>query len=195
MAAHLPLKVVSTNYDDSQTKANVLMQAHFSRSKLPLELQADQREVLLKMPRLLQACVDVISSNGWLKPALAAMELAQMATQGLWDRDSSLLQIPFFDAAIVARCEAAEEDIDSVFDIMMLEDARRDALLQLFEARLCAGERGAALELAELQRRRHVLHDARTELKRVAAQRDVTLGGGVQHHSTRCLRSLAMPRR
>lgn len=28
--------------------------------------------------RLIQACVDVLSSNGWLSPAMTAMELAQM---------------------------------------------------------------------------------------------------------------------
>lgn len=38
--------------------------------------------------------VDVISSNGWLVPALAAMEIAQMTTQGLWDDDSPLMQLP-----------------------------------------------------------------------------------------------------
>lgn len=37
--------------------------------------------------------VDVISSSGWLNPALAAMELSQMVTQGLWERDSPLLQV------------------------------------------------------------------------------------------------------
>ena len=43
---------------------------------------------------LLQAMVDVISSSGWLAPALATMELSQMCVQAQWDRDSVLLQLP-----------------------------------------------------------------------------------------------------
>ena len=73
----------STTYDDSRVKVNVLLQAHFSRHRLPQELQSDQREILVKVPRLVQALVDVISSNGWLKPALAAMEFSQMITQAV----------------------------------------------------------------------------------------------------------------
>ena len=61
---------------------------------------------------LLQAMVDVVSSNGWLKPALALMELAQMVTQALWDQDSPLLQIPFVTAEAAARCAAREEPVE-----------------------------------------------------------------------------------
>jgi len=47
-------------------------QAHFSRMQLPADLEADQKEVLSHGIALVQAIVDVISSNGWLSPALGA---------------------------------------------------------------------------------------------------------------------------
>lgn len=49
---------------------------------------------------LVQACVDVLSSQGWLKPALAAMEIAQMATQAVWDKDSVLKQVRDIDEGV-----------------------------------------------------------------------------------------------
>lgn len=54
--------------------------------------------------RLIQACVDVLSSNGWLSPAVAAMELAQMVTQAMWSKDSYLKQLPHFSSDIIKRC-------------------------------------------------------------------------------------------
>lgn len=57
-----------------------------------------------KSVRLIQACVDVLSSNGWLSPALAAMELAQMVTQAMWSKDSYLKQLPHFSPDIIKRC-------------------------------------------------------------------------------------------
>ena len=48
--------------------------------------------------------MDVLSSNGWLSPALAAMELAQMVTQAMWGRDSYLKQLPHFSGDIIKRC-------------------------------------------------------------------------------------------
>ena len=57
-------------------------------------LSADLHGVLEKSTRLLQAMVDVLSSSGWLSPALAAMELCQMCVQGMWDSDPVLMQLP-----------------------------------------------------------------------------------------------------
>ena len=61
--------------------------------------------ILLQAIRLIQACVDVLSSNGWLTPALAAMELAQMVTQAMWGKDSYLKQLPHFTGDIVKKCQ------------------------------------------------------------------------------------------
>jgi pre-mRNA-splicing helicase BRR2 len=87
--------------------------------------------VLADCIRLLQAIVDVISSNGWLKPALAAMEVSQMCVQGIWNTDSPLLQIPHFTPEIVERCNAHDPPVESVFDILELEDSDRNELLQM----------------------------------------------------------------
>ena len=66
-----------------------------------------------------QATVDVISSSGWLHPALAAMEMAQMTSQAAWDRDSPLLQLPHFTKELAAACAAA--GVESVFDLQEME--------------------------------------------------------------------------
>lgn len=112
----------------------MLLQAHLSRIQLGPELQGDTEQILSKSIRLIQACVDVLSSNGWLSPAVAAMELAQMVTQAMWSKDSYLKQLPHFNADIIKRCK--EKSIDTVFDILELEDDDRIRLLQLDESQM-----------------------------------------------------------
>lgn len=116
----------------------------------------------LQAVRLIQACVDVLSSNGWLSPALAAMELAQMVTQAMWSKDSYLKQLPFFTSEHIKRCTdkvrrcflllhkthfmkssstcltAAlfHQGVESIFDIMEMEDEDRTGLLQLSDAQM-----------------------------------------------------------
>lgn len=122
---------------DPHVKANVLLQAHFSRYTVDGNLAADQREVLLSAHRLLQAMVDAISSNGWLNLALLAMEMCQMITQGMWERDSMLLQLPHFTKELAKRChENPGRSIETVFDLVEMEDEERRRLLQMNDVQM-----------------------------------------------------------
>ena len=103
ISENLPRKAPNPNYNSPFFKASLLLQAHFSRFQLPPDLESDQKMVLAKVLRLTQACVDFIASNGWLNPALAAMELSQMVVQAMWDKDSPLKQIPHFNQSIIDR--------------------------------------------------------------------------------------------
>ena len=134
LAKHLPIKVDVGKNLEAPSKANILLQSHFSRKNLPADLMLDQKKLLEESLRLLQAMVDVLSTQSWLNPALAAMELSQMITQGMWDKDSQLLQLPHVDAEVVERAKAKE--VESVFDLMELEDADRDSILQMSNAQL-----------------------------------------------------------
>ncbi|KAI8036698.1 hypothetical protein M5D96_010499 [Drosophila gunungcola] len=139
LSQRLPNKLTGPNetapkFNDPHIKTNLLLQAHLSRLQLGPELQGDTEQILSKAIRLIQACVDVLSSNGWLSPAVAAMELAQMVTQAMWTKDSYLKQLPHFSPEIVKRC--TEKKIETVFDIMELEDEDRTRLLQLSDLQM-----------------------------------------------------------
>lgn len=134
LAQKVPHKLNNPKFNDPHVKTNLLLQAHLSRMQLSAELQSDTEEILSKAIRLIQACVDVLSSNGWLSPALAAMELAQMVTQAMWSKDSYLKQLPHFTSEHIKRC--TDKGVESVFDIMEMEDEERNALLQLSDSQI-----------------------------------------------------------
>lgn len=96
----VPVKMSEAALDSPHFKAFVLLQAHFSRMQLPIDLAKDQETIVGKVLNLLSACVDVLSSEGHLN-AMNAMEMSQMVVQAMWDRDSPLLQIPHFDNRVV----------------------------------------------------------------------------------------------
>ncbi|KIY72493.1 putative RNA helicase [Cylindrobasidium torrendii FP15055 ss-10] len=129
----LPVKIDTVNFEAPHFKTFLLLQAHFSRIQLPADLVADQKLVLEKVLNLLSACVDVMSSNGWLS-ALGAMDLAQMCVQAVWDRDSHLKQIPHFEPDVIERC--TEAGAQSVFDIMEMDEDKREKLLQMSSAQM-----------------------------------------------------------
>ncbi|KAJ6120188.1 Helicase C-terminal [Penicillium sp. IBT 18751x] len=95
-----PVKMSEPAFDSPHFKAFVLLQAHFSRMQLPIDLAKDQEDIVRKVLNLLSACVDVLSSEGHIN-AMNAMELSQMVVQAMWDRDSPLKQIPHFSPEVI----------------------------------------------------------------------------------------------
>merc|ERR1739848_236908 len=61
------------------------------------------------------------------------MKLSQMVVQGLWHSDNVLKQIPHFNDDILQRCQSyrGEDTVDSVLDILTIDDDKRNDLLQL----------------------------------------------------------------
>merc|ERR1711902_65162 len=61
-------------------------------------------------------------------------ELAQMVTQGMWSKDSYLRQLPHFTKELIDKC--VEKGVESVFDIMELEDEERNKLLNMNDSQM-----------------------------------------------------------
>uniref|UniRef100_A0A7S2ZN48 Uncharacterized protein n=1 Tax=Rhodosorus marinus TaxID=101924 RepID=A0A7S2ZN48_9RHOD len=133
IAAHAPIALGSENevlrYSNPHIKTHLLLQTHFSRMGIAGELKEDREAVVKNSLRLVQAMVDVTSSAGWLKPALAAMELSQMIVQAQWSKDSPLLQLPHIDSNKAE--ELAKLGIDGIFPLLDMEDDERVKALGL----------------------------------------------------------------
>ncbi|KTW26222.1 ATP-dependent RNA helicase BRR2 [Pneumocystis jirovecii RU7] len=127
----VPVKLQNQDFDSPSFKAFILLQAHFSRFQLPIDLVADQVLVLQKIMNLLSACVDVMSSEGYLNSSYP-MELSQMCVQAVWDRDSPLKQVPHFTEDVIKRCMDA--GLESIYDLgEFLADASDDSRNKLLE--------------------------------------------------------------
>jgi pre-mRNA-splicing helicase BRR2 len=115
-------------------KTNILLQSHFLRKNLSIDLELDQKEVLEKSLKLVHSMVDVISTYGWLTPALLAMELSQMIVQACLVRESPLYQLPYFDQTLVDTCKA--QGINDIGDFLEMDEEPRKQLVNLSQKQL-----------------------------------------------------------
>merc|ERR1719242_41477 len=130
VARRLPLKISSPDFYSSPTKANVLLQTHFSRIPVRLEIASDRNKMVTQCIPLLWAMLDLLSTEQWLKPALICLELCQMITQGLWDTDSPVMQLPHITRETASAFKKA--GVEGIFDLVELEDDERNDLLKPF---------------------------------------------------------------
>jgi len=130
LAVHLPQSLPEkVSFEETSTKVLVLLQCHFSRSPLGADLYSDLKVILKDSIKLTQALVDVASSHGWLRPAMACMELSQMLVQGQWGKSSVLFQLPHFDDDVIKKCRELDPPVESVYDFIDLDDDLRRTLL------------------------------------------------------------------
>ncbi|RLV91932.1 Pre-mRNA-splicing helicase BRR2 [Spathaspora sp. JA1] len=128
LARKLPIQIqqIESPFD----KSFILLQSHISRIDLPLDMIRDRNTVVTKVLDILNACIDYLSGEGHLN-SLLAMDISQMIIQACWSNapNSTLRQIPHFSESIIERC--AKHKVETVYDIMSLEDEERDEILQL----------------------------------------------------------------
>jgi pre-mRNA-splicing helicase BRR2 len=130
MSRHCPIKIAKPEYNKPSTKAHILIQYHFQRRPVPGDLLSDQKAVLLRAPTLLYAMVDVIASNGWLSPAIAALELCQMLVQAVFEQSSGdLRQLPYFDDERIKHLKSLAPNVSTIFDFMDMDGSARSKLL------------------------------------------------------------------
>ncbi|KAF7411272.1 hypothetical protein HZH66_000168 [Vespula vulgaris] len=82
-------------YDSPNTKAYLLLQAHFSRLPLPCtDYTTDLKSVLDQAIRIIQAMIDIVAENGWLASTLRIMQLLQMVIQARWIDEPAVITLP-----------------------------------------------------------------------------------------------------
>ncbi|XP_076242802.1 activating signal cointegrator 1 complex subunit obelus isoform X1 [Calliopsis andreniformis] len=83
------------SYDSPNTKAFLLLQAHFSRLPLPCtDYFTDLKSVLDQTIRIIQAMIDTAAEHGWLASTLMIMQLLQMVIQARWFDESAITTLP-----------------------------------------------------------------------------------------------------
>lgn len=137
----LQVKLAETNWESPHLKAFILLQAHFQRMQLPVDLLKDQEIILKRILPLFSAAVDVLSSEGHLN-AMSAMEMSQMVVQGMWDRESPLKQIPHFSPEVVDAAKSM--GVNDIYEFMESMDPEENKDYEKLVAKLGLTQRQLA---------------------------------------------------
>ncbi|KAL5705274.1 DNA helicase [Ranunculus cassubicifolius] len=134
LAEQVPLPVDKHRLEDPHVKANLLLQAHFSRLEMPIsDYVTDLKSVLDQSIRIIQAMIDICANSGWLSSAITCMHLLQMVVQGLWfERDSSLWMLPSMTSELVH--SLGDREISDIRKLLDLPKGTLNAMLDKLNA-------------------------------------------------------------
>ncbi|KAF1745376.1 hypothetical protein MXB_1979 [Myxobolus squamalis] len=99
LAKIVPLCHHNNDYSSPHVKTFLLLQAHVSRTQLPIkDYYTDSKSVIDQALRLIQAMIDVCSLKLSLKSTLQCIILMQSIIQACWWHKSSLYTLPFINS-------------------------------------------------------------------------------------------------
>lgn len=113
-------------FTELHIKINLLLQTWCNRQHraLPVEQREESKSILLVVPKLLHALVDLSSSQGWLKACVTCLELCQTVVQQVWQTEPVQRQIPHHELLAAGGLPTTA----TVYDLIDMEDGQRDAL-------------------------------------------------------------------
>jgi translocation protein SEC63 len=112
-------------------KGNVLVHAHLLRKTGEIEsaqLKDDLKHMLRLSPSLIDAMISVCQHQDSLQTAMNCIEYGQYVTQGMWVKDSSLLQLPHFTEEEVKHAEKGKGKAASIVEYRALEDDQKKGM-------------------------------------------------------------------
>jgi translocation protein SEC63 len=112
-------------------KGNVLLHAHLLRQASKITnpgLMDDLKYMLRVSSTLIDAMISVCQHQDSFQTAQNCIEFGQYVTQGMWVKDSSLLQIPHFTQEEVKHCEKGKSKASTIAEYRSIPDDQKKGM-------------------------------------------------------------------
>lgn len=112
-------------------KGNVLLHSHVTRQSDNITnstLTEDLKYMLKYSTSLVDAMISVCKQQDLLQTALNCIEYGQLLTQGMWVKDSNLLQLPHFTQEEVKHCQKGKGKVNSIVQYRDLPDDEKKGM-------------------------------------------------------------------
>ncbi|CAM9712379.1 unnamed protein product [Pylaiella littoralis] len=112
-------------------KGAVQVFAHLAQKPMSADLKKNLDTMLIKTPDLIEAMIELACSRRWLQSTIFVIEFSQHVLQGLWLKDSSLLQLPHIGDEEVKAISSAKPPIKGIAQYIKLKKEDRMGLENL----------------------------------------------------------------
>uniref|UniRef100_A0A7S1G1I9 J domain-containing protein n=1 Tax=Corethron hystrix TaxID=216773 RepID=A0A7S1G1I9_9STRA len=114
-------------------KGNLLLHSHLLRETASLsnKLRDDLHFMLKNSSALIDAMINICTHQEWMQTCMNCIEFGQYITQGLWVRDSSLMQLPHFTEAEAKACSQGKGKAGNLAQYLKVPDDEKKGFRNL----------------------------------------------------------------